>query len=162
MFSQSVMVSVGVSKLSVTNLIFVDPGAKVNGAYYRDVFLSQQLLPMTCDVSGEFFIFQQDSAPAHQARDTVRLLELATPAFIPPDLWLPDSPDLNATDYKIWSVVQQRMYQSWVHNIDELKQHLVHIWHAIDQTIIDNTNDEWCGHLHACVQVRGGHFEQML
>ena len=42
-FSQSVMVSVGVG---VTALIFVDPGAKVNGAYYRDVFLSQQLLPM--------------------------------------------------------------------------------------------------------------------
>ena len=36
---QSVMVSVGVSKLGVTDLIFVDPGAKVNGAYYRDVFL---------------------------------------------------------------------------------------------------------------------------
>ena len=45
-FSQSVMVSVGVSKLGVTDLIFVDPGAKVNGAYYRDVLLSQHLLPM--------------------------------------------------------------------------------------------------------------------
>ena len=31
-FSQSVMVSVGVTKLGVTDLIFVDPGAKVNGA----------------------------------------------------------------------------------------------------------------------------------
>ena len=40
-FSQSVRVSVGVSKLGVTDLIFVDPGAKVNGAYYRDVLLSQ-------------------------------------------------------------------------------------------------------------------------
>jgi len=39
-FSQSVMVSVGVSKLGVTSLIFVDPGAKVNGAYYRNVLLS--------------------------------------------------------------------------------------------------------------------------
>ena len=40
------MVSVGMSKLGVTDLIFVHPGAKVNGAYYRDVLLSQQLLPM--------------------------------------------------------------------------------------------------------------------
>jgi hypothetical protein len=31
------MVSVGVSKLGYTDLIFVDPGVKVNGAYYRDV-----------------------------------------------------------------------------------------------------------------------------
>jgi len=31
-FTQSVMVSVRVSKLGVTRLIFVDPGIKVNGA----------------------------------------------------------------------------------------------------------------------------------
>ena len=100
-FSQSVMVSVGVSKLGVTDLIFIDPGTKVNGAYYRDGLLSQQLLPIMRDVSAEFFIVQQDSAPAHRARDTVRLLELATPAFIPPDLWPPNSPDLSPVDYKI-------------------------------------------------------------
>jgi len=50
-------------------------------------------------VSGEFFIFQQDNAPAHRARDTVRLLEQSTPAFIPPDLWPPNSPDLCPVDY---------------------------------------------------------------
>ena len=56
-FSQSVMVSVGVSKLGVTDLIFIDPGAKVNGAYYHDVLLSQQLLPMmlTCQTSSSSF-----------------------------------------------------------------------------------------------------------
>ena len=84
---------------------------------------------MMCDVSAEFFIFQQDSAPA---RDTVRLLELATPAFIPPDRWPPNSRDLNPLEYKIWSVVQQRVYQSWVYNVDELKQRLVHVCHGID------------------------------
>jgi len=46
------MVSVGVSKLGYTNSIFVDPGVKVNGAYYRDVLLSQQLLPAIRQVSG--------------------------------------------------------------------------------------------------------------
>ena len=79
-FTQSLMVSVGVSKLGITDLIFVDPGVKINGDYYRDVLLSQQLLPMMREMSGEFFIFQQDNAPAHRARDTVRLLEQATPA----------------------------------------------------------------------------------
>jgi len=106
------MVSVGVSKLGITDLIFVHRGVKINGDYYRDVLLSQQLLPMTRDMSGEFFIFQQDNAPAHRTLDTVRLLEQATPAFIPPDLWPPNSPDLNPVDYQIWGVVQQRVYQS--------------------------------------------------
>ena len=35
-FSRSVTVSVGVSKLGFTDLIFVGPGVKVNGSYYRD------------------------------------------------------------------------------------------------------------------------------
>jgi len=107
MFSQSLMVSVGMSKLGVTDLIFIDPGAKVNGIYYRDVLLSQQLQSVMRDVSGELFIFQQDSAPAHWACDTVRLLELAKPASIPPDQWPPNSFDFNPVAYKIGSVIQQ-------------------------------------------------------
>ena len=41
----SVMVSVAVSQLGMTELIFVNPGVKVNGQYYCDVLLSQQMLP---------------------------------------------------------------------------------------------------------------------
>ena len=72
--------------------------------------------------------------------------------------------DLNPVDYKIWSVsvIQQRVYQSRVHNIDELKQRLVHVWHGIDQTIIDIAIDEWRSHLRACVRAKGEHSEQML
>jgi len=129
------------------------------------------MLPVMRDVSGEFFVFQQDNAPAHRARDTARLLEQATPAFIPPDLWPANSPDLNPVDYRIWSVLQQRVYQSRVHDTDELKERLqqVWLWRNIDQSIIDNAIDEWRKRLRACLHAYtktlaplGGHFEQML
>ena len=68
-------------------------------------------VPTIRQVSGDF-IFQQDSAPAHRVRETISLLERETPAFISPDLWPPNSPDLNPVDYKIWSVMQQRVYQT--------------------------------------------------
>ena len=75
------MVSVGVSKLGRTHLIFVDPGIKIKGAYYRDVLLKQEMLPdiYIRAISGDFFIFQQDSAPAHRARETVALLQRDVP-----------------------------------------------------------------------------------
>ena len=98
------MVSVCLSKLGYTSLIFVNPGVKVNGAYYRNVLLLRQLLPTIRQVSGEFFIFQQDSAPAHKARETISLLERETHAFISADLWPPNSSDLNPVDYKIWGI----------------------------------------------------------
>ena len=60
------------------------------------VVLRRMLLPDIRAASGsEFFVFQQDSAPSHRAKDTVALLEQQTPDFIPPTLWPPNSPDLS-------------------------------------------------------------------
>jgi len=56
-FRKSVMVSVAVSKMGVTEVMFVDPGVKVNGQYYRDVFLSQQMIPAIKQVAGDTFVF---------------------------------------------------------------------------------------------------------
>jgi len=120
-----------VSKLEQTQLIFVDPAVKINGAYYCDVLLTQQLLPVMQEISGDFFILQQDSAPAHRARDTIKLLERETPMFIAPNLWPSNSPDLNPVDYKIWGEMQQRVYQTKVHDLDELKQRLINVWHGL-------------------------------
>ena len=44
-FSHAVIVSVAVSKLGCSHMFFVEPEVKVNGAYYQDVLLKQQMLP---------------------------------------------------------------------------------------------------------------------
>jgi len=62
--SRSLMVSVGVSALGTTNIHFIEPGVKVNGQYYREDLLMQKLLPDIRQLS-DFYVFQQDSAPAH-------------------------------------------------------------------------------------------------
>jgi hypothetical protein len=76
-------------------------------------------------MSGDFFIFQQDSAPAHHARDTIELLRRETPNFIGPDLWPANSPDLNPVDYRIWGLIQERVYQTAIRGVDDLKQRLI-------------------------------------
>ena len=58
-FSKSVMVSVAVSKLGCTTLIFEESRVKVDGAYYRDVLLSHQMLPVIQHLAGDVFVFQQ-------------------------------------------------------------------------------------------------------
>lgn len=161
-FSKSVMVSVGVSSLGATQLIFVEPGVKINGAYYRDVLLTQNLLPAIREMSGDFFIFQQDSAPAHRANETVAMLKRETPAFISPTLWPPNSPDLNPVDYRIWGVLQERVYRVKIHDVDQLKRRLVEVWAQFDQSIIDNAIKQWRQRLRACVRAEGGHFEHTM
>ena len=61
------MISITVSKMGLTELIVVDPGMKVNGQYYRDVLLSQQMLPAIKHAASDTFVFQQDNAPSHRA-----------------------------------------------------------------------------------------------
>jgi len=56
-------------------LVFIDTRMKINGAYYREVFIARKLLPVMREICGEFFIFQQSNAPAHQACDAISLLE---------------------------------------------------------------------------------------
>ena len=73
-------------KLGCTNLIFVEPGAKINGQYHRDVLLMQRLLPAICSIAGDMFVFQEDNVPAHRTRNTVELLRSETPQFISPDI----------------------------------------------------------------------------
>jgi len=104
------MVSVGLSKLGCTHLIFVDPGMKINGCYNREVLFSL-LLHAIRQVFGDFFVFQQNSALAHRERETIKLLLWEMPAFSSPDLWPPNSPDVNPVDYKILGVMQDRVYQ---------------------------------------------------
>lgn len=161
-FSKSLMVSVGISKLGRTELIFVDPGAKINGQYYRDVMLAQHLLPAMRHISGNMFVFQQDSAPAHRARETVEFLTRNTPSFIDPKMWPPNSPDLNPVDYSIWSIMEQRVYQTRIQNTDELRQRLIAVWNELEQHLIDNAIDQWRRRLSACVREKGSHFEHKL
>ena len=53
--------------MGMTGLVFVDPGMKVNGQSYRDVLLSEQILPAIKHVASDTFVFQQDNALSHRA-----------------------------------------------------------------------------------------------
>ena len=156
------MVSVAVSKLGCTELIFVEQGVKIDGAYYRDVLLSHQMLPSIRHLAGDVFVFQQDSVPAHRAHATVEYLHKATPEFISPDLWPPNSPDLNPVEYKSWGCVQERVYQKPIRDVDQLKQRLVEVRSDVQQTVVNAAIGERRKRLGACVRAKGHHFEHLL
>jgi len=69
---------------------------------------------------GNFFIFQQDSS------EMIGFVHCETPAFIGPELWPTNSPDLNPVDY--WTCLPERVYQSPIQDVDSLKQQLISVW----------------------------------
>ena len=85
----------------------------------------------------DYFTFPQGGAPAHRVHETVILPKHKTPDFIPPSLWPPNSLDLNPIDYKIWGLLQQRVYTRKIKNV-ELRQRIIEKWERLDQRVIDN------------------------
>ena len=49
--------------------------------------------------------------------------------FIPPEMWPPNSPDLNRVDYSIWGILQERVYRSRIHDVKESKERLLREWY---------------------------------
>jgi len=131
----------------------------VNGDYYRNTVLLNMLLPDIRSVFGDYYLFQQDGAPAHRARDTVTMLQRETLEFILPEMWPPNSPDLNPVDYSIWGMLLDRVYRSRIHDVKELKERLLREWRLLDHTVIAAAIAQWRSRLNTCVRVNGGHFE---
>jgi len=57
----------------------------------------------------------------------------------------------NPVDYKVWSVMQEKVYQQRIKDVDELRECIRAAWDELDQRIIDTAVRQWRTRLHACV-----------
>jgi hypothetical protein len=77
-------------------------------------------------------------------------------------LLAPNSPDLNTVDYKIWGLLQERVYQTRINDVDELRHRITEEWDKLDQRVIDNAVRDWRKRIRACVAAEGGHSEHKM
>jgi len=96
----------------------------------------QKRLPDIRQLS-DFYVFQQDSAPAHRARETIELLTME-------------------------SIMQEKVYKKRIKDTDELRARILTAWDEMDQRIIDAAIREWRTRLRTCMKAKGGHFEHTL
>ena len=83
------------------------------------------------------------------------------PGFWGKDIWPPNSPDLNAMDFSVWSILEQKISGVRFKSTDALKAALRRAWDEITveqcATIVGNFRKR----LHACIEAeaQGGNFE---
>jgi len=65
-------------------------------------------------------------------------------------------------DYRIWGLMQQRLYKTPVLEAIELKKRLIETWASIPQCVVDEAVDHWTVRLRACVKTKGRQFERVL
>ena len=70
------MQKTALSLSGIMSLIFVNPGTKIDGCYYCNVVLMQQMLISIRSIAGGAYVFQQDNATARRVRQTVELFSV--------------------------------------------------------------------------------------
>jgi len=79
-----------------------------------------------------------------------------------PQMWPPNSPDLNPMDYAVWGALQQQVYRNRKFTtVDRLKQAIVEEWNKLLQHFIDRSIVEWLHRLTNVVQQQGRHIEHI-
>jgi hypothetical protein len=85
-----------------------ETGARV----YQDDVLQGDVKPLNMTLfSGQEWVIQQDSVPAHKAKTTQEWLRRNFLAFISAKNWPSWSPDLNPLDFKLWAVLKDMACQ---------------------------------------------------
>jgi len=58
--------------------------------------------------------------------------------------------------------MQEKVYNKWIKDINELRACILTAWDKMDQSIIDKAVRQWCTRLHACIRAKGGQFKHTL
>ena len=157
---KKVMIWCGVSKRGKLPLVFIEPGVKVDQKYYREVILNTVLKPQAERLyDGSAWIFQQDSAPAHKAKNTQNWLRDNCPGFISSEEWPPSSPDLNPLDYFIWGTLEARVNAKKHLNLESLRAALQEEWNNFPIEVVRECIEAWPRRLRSTIAKKGGRFE---
>ena len=156
------MVSVAVSKVGKSSIFFVEPGAKVNGAYYCEKLLASMIFEMDRLTGYQPYVFMQDGARSHTVNETVRFLnQQRYLTLLQPNMWPRNSPDLNSVDYYVWSALEQNVYRGRrFENTIELKEAILQEWEALPQAVINNAIDGFRSRGRLVIAENGQHIEK--
>ena len=63
---------------------------------------------------------------------------------------------------QIQGKLQERVYRSRIHDVDQLKSRLIEEWEHFHQVFIDEAIRQWRPRLPGCIRAHGRHFEHIL
>lgn len=158
--SSKVMVWGAISPRGQFPLLFVEHGAKINSNYYINEILERHLLTNAEKLYGdEYYCFQQDSAPAHRAKQTATWLKENLSDFIAPSDWPASSPDINPLDFCIWGYMMDKLSSMKYHNLDQFKSCLLKIWNEIPIEVVRAACNGFMTRMRKVVKEKGDRIE---
>lgn len=158
-YSVSVMVWGAISWHGKSELIFIEPGVKINSKYYQEKVIENFMCKDRKKLfRSKEFLWHQDSAPSHVSKDTINYLNENSIKFITKDQWIPKSPDAAPMDYYVWGWMKNRIRKREIKTKEELKQAILETWDELPLESIRNALKAWTVRLQKIIDAKGGHF----
>jgi hypothetical protein len=156
----SFMVWGAIGKGFKSKLVFIE--GNLNAVEYRRMLTQNGILDDMKDHFGDGVgHFQQDGAPAHRAKATVKFLEDSIDLI--PD-WPPNSPDLSVIE-NVWGILKAKIAKKEPKTIADLRSLLQQEWDNLDQRIIDHLIESMPRRFQMCLDEKGksiGHLVRKL
>ncbi|KZC04456.1 hypothetical protein WN55_04262 [Dufourea novaeangliae] len=77
-------------------------------------------------------------------------------------IWPSNSPDLNAMDYSVWSILERKISSKEYTTVEQLQSDLERAWNQITTEECATIANNFKKRLRACVKAIGEHFEYLL
>ena len=125
-FEQSIMMSGGICKYGLSNLIFCS-GTQNNFSYKQFLlFMKEDMEKIQKEYNlEEPLIFQQDNAACHTSYDSKSIIEIL---FNNNTIeWPPNSPDLSPIE-NVWAILKEKLSKRKIKNLDDLRDNILDIW----------------------------------
>ena len=144
-FCQSLMVSLGMSKLVCTHLIFVDPGVKINGCYYtvRCFWINSCYLAY-----GRCLATSCYNKTGHARQSSCCNGSRPHSSHLICGLRIAQISTQQITRFGEWCKIGSTRKK--VKDVNESRERLVEVWAGLQQNVIDDAIDQWRRRLHAC------------
>jgi hypothetical protein len=157
------MVWAGITATGKTPLVFVERGVKINAAYYQKHIIREVLDSWVRNHFGNRpWTLQQDWAPSHSAKSIIQLCKRMFPDVWDKKIWPSKSCDLNPMDYSVWSILEKKVSTKNYATVGALKRALVKAWDEITPEQCSCIIDNFPKRLKACIEAKGGLFENLL
>ena len=123
----------------------------INSATYIRI-LSNNLIRSAKKMELDSFVFQQDGAPCHRAKNTEEWFERKGIELLE---WPAQSPDLNPIE-NLWSIIKKKLQKYTFNSLDELTEKTIEIWEKITPEMCENLVNSMPKRAQAVYEAKGG------
>ncbi len=135
---------------------------------YRQM-IENYFVPKLKELTGDEFerqIIMQDVATPHTAKATLEFLKKhfgnRIISYKTENLWPPNSPDLNISDFCLWGDTKDKIFKEKPNNFEELKIKIIKVFSEIKKETLEKAVKNLITRFKCCIIKNGKHFTDII